>query len=69
MQTRRSISPRRSRANYTLIKLMRVAMPSTGQPDYIGGVRGLVERNTMRYYLAIDAYLSTLPVRPEKRLD
>jgi len=69
MQTRRSISPRRSRANYTRIKLMRVAMPSTGQPDYIGGVWGLVERNTMRYYLAIDAYLSTLPVRPEKRLD
>jgi hypothetical protein len=25
---------------------------------YIGGVRGVVERNTMRYYLAIDAYLS-----------
>ena len=28
-----------------------------GQPDYVGGVRGVVERNTMRYYLAIDAYL------------
>lgn len=28
-----------------------------GEPDYIGGVRGVVERNTMRYYLAIDAYL------------
>jgi hypothetical protein len=28
-----------------------------GQPQYIGGVRGVVERNTMRYYLAIDAYL------------
>ena len=28
-----------------------------GQPDFIGGVRGVVERNTMRYYLAIDAYL------------
>jgi hypothetical protein len=28
-----------------------------GESDYIGGVRGLVERNTMRYYLAIDAYL------------
>ena len=25
--------------------------------SYIGGVRGVVERNTMRYYLAIDAYL------------
>ncbi len=30
---------------------------SSGAPDYIGGVRGVVERNTMRYYLAIDAWL------------
>ena len=30
-----------------------------GQPEYIADVRGLVERNTMRYYLAIDAYLAT----------
>ena len=28
------------------------------QPEYIQGVRGVVERNTMRYYLAIDAYLA-----------
>ena len=28
-----------------------------GEPDYIGGVRGVVERNTMRYYLAIDSFL------------
>jgi hypothetical protein len=27
---------------------------------YIGGMRGAVERNTMRYYLAIDAYLGSL---------
>lgn len=31
-----------------------------GQPIYIQGVRGVVERNTMRYYLAIDAYLAAL---------
>ncbi|NDP58154.1 MAG: hypothetical protein GZ090_02190 [Oxalobacteraceae bacterium] len=31
---------------------------SDGQPDYIGGMRGVVERNTMRYYLAIAAYLN-----------
>ncbi len=37
-------------------------------PQYIGGVRGLVERNTMRYYLAIDAYLGALSTTPEKRL-
>jgi ferric-dicitrate binding protein FerR (iron transport regulator) len=35
-------------------------------------VRGVVERNTMRYYLAIDSYLKTLDgpqqERQEKRL-
>lgn len=44
-----------------------------GQPAYIQGVRGVVERNTMRYYLAIDAYLAALKFNPyeqsEKRLE
>ena len=43
-----------------------------GQPRYIGGMRGVVERNTMRYYLAIDAFLNALSAapqaQPEKRL-
>jgi hypothetical protein len=43
-----------------------------GKPVYQGGVLGLLERNTMRYYLAIDAYLSayTLPAaeQAEKRI-
>ena len=43
-----------------------------GQPVYIRGVRGLIERNTMRYQLAIETYFSTLSVpldaRAEKRL-
>jgi hypothetical protein len=43
-----------------------------GTPVYIGGVRGVVERNTMRYYLAIDAYLGALglpvPQQQERRL-
>jgi hypothetical protein len=43
--------------------------PSSGQPKYIGGVRGLVERNTMRYYLAIDAYLGSLASPPDKQLE
>jgi hypothetical protein len=30
------------------------------EPTYVGGMRGVVERNTMRYYLAIDAYLDSL---------
>ncbi|MGV2290368.1 hypothetical protein AAHK20_16765 [Trinickia sp. YCB016] len=42
--------------------------PSSGKPQYIGGVRGLVERNTMRYYLAIDAYLGSLASPPDKQL-
>jgi hypothetical protein len=35
---------------------------SGGQPEYIGGMRGVVERNTMRYYLALEAYLDNLAV-------
>ena len=34
---------------------------------YIGGVRGAVERNTMRYYLAIDAYLASLGAPPAQQ--
>ena len=40
-----------------------------GKPAYIGGVRGLVERNTMRYYLAIDAYLGALATPIPQRFD
>ena len=41
-----------------------------GRPVYVGGARGMVERTTMRYYLALEAYLATLeaPERVEKRL-
>jgi hypothetical protein len=38
-------------------------------PDYIGGMRGLVERNTMRYYLAIDAYLDAIAAPPAQQLE
>ena len=45
---------------------------ANGQQRYIGGMRGVVERNTMRYYLAIDAFLNALSAapqaQPEKRL-
>jgi len=40
-----------------------------GGPLYIGGMRGLVERNTMRYYLAIEAFLGALSVPPQARLE
>jgi len=40
-----------------------------GKPLYIDGVRGVVERNTMRYYLAIEAYLGALSSPPADRLE
>ncbi len=49
-----------------------VGRKANGQPLYRGGMRGVIERNTMRYYLAIEAYLGALstpaPEQPEKRL-
>ena len=44
-----------------------------GRPIYIAGTRGVVERHTMRYYLAIEAYLGALSVpaaqQAKKRLN
>ena len=40
-----------------------------GQLEYIDGLRGLIERNTMRYYLAIEAYFGALSVAPSARLE
>jgi hypothetical protein len=45
---------------------------SEGNPVYVGGMLGATERNTMRYFLAIETYLASLafpePQRLEKRL-
>jgi len=35
----------------------------------IGGMRGIVERNTMRYYLEIDAYLSAAAAPSGQRVE
>jgi hypothetical protein len=40
-----------------------------GSPDYVGGVRGVVERNTMRYYLALESYLGALALPPAQRAE
>jgi hypothetical protein len=40
-----------------------------GKPVYIDGARGAIERNTMRYYLAVEAYLASLTAPPEQRLE
>jgi hypothetical protein len=49
-----------------------VAKGDDGKPVYVDGVRGVLERNTMRYYLAIETYLGALAAppaeQPEKRL-
>jgi hypothetical protein len=46
----------------------KVGFTQTPDGQYIGGVRGLVERNTMRYYLAIDAYLGSLAIPADQRV-
>ncbi|HSW14151.1 MAG TPA: hypothetical protein VLI06_14995 [Solimonas sp.] len=37
--------------------------------DYIGGLRGAVERTAMRYYLAIEAYLAELATPEDRRFE
>ena len=46
-----------------------VGRKSGGQPHYIGGMRGVVERNTIRYYLAIEAFLGALSAPPQARVE
>ncbi len=46
----------------------RIGTQADGQPEHVGGMRGVVERNTMRYYLAIDAYLGALSTPPHLQL-
>jgi hypothetical protein len=40
-----------------------------GKPRHIGGMRGVVERNTMRYYLAVEAFLGSLSAPPQQRVE
>ena len=40
-----------------------------GEPEHVAGVRGLIERNTMRYYLAVEAYLDTLSAPASSRVE
>jgi len=46
-----------------------VASDAAGTPEYIGGLRGAVERNAMRLYLAIDAHLDALDASAAQRRD
>ncbi|RYX92002.1 MAG: hypothetical protein EOO28_23875 [Comamonadaceae bacterium] len=42
---------------------------SDAKTGYVTGLRGAIERNTMRYYLAIDAYLASLKLPPSQQVD
>jgi hypothetical protein len=45
----------RDKVGFTLVK-----EDADEPPHLVGGIRGAIERNTMRYYLAFDAYLHAL---------
>lgn len=47
----------------------RIDAPEDHEPRFIGGVRGVVERNTMRYFLAIDSYLASLATPAPQRFE
>ena len=46
-----------------------VGTDSDGNPVYVGGLRGEVERTVVRYYLANLAYMDTLKVPAEQRFE
>lgn len=46
-----------------------IGSDSNGSPVYVRGLRGSVERNVVRYYLAILAYMDTLEIPAEQRFE
>jgi hypothetical protein len=52
----------RSKVGFTVL-----GTESTGEPIYIGGPRGSIERNAVRYYFAIQAFMDTLRYPEESR--
>jgi hypothetical protein len=51
-------------AGSSKVGFTQMAQADGGLKSYVGGIRGAVERNTMRYYLAIEAYLLSLGAAP-----
>jgi hypothetical protein len=41
---------------------------ASGRPVFVRGIQGVAERNTMRYFLAIEAFLATPSAHVEERL-
>jgi hypothetical protein len=54
----------RHRVGFTI-----VGTGADGEPRYVEGMRGAMERNTMRYYLAIESFLGALSTPPQKRFE
>jgi hypothetical protein len=52
----------RNKVGFTILR-----HDEAGQPVYVGGVQGVAERNAMRYFLAIEAFLDA-PSQSESRL-
>ena len=46
-----------------------IATGKDGSPVYLGGVRGSLERNAVRYNLAIQAYMDTINIPPDQRFE
>ena len=46
-----------------------IGTASDGNPVYVAGLRGSVERDVVCYYLAILAYLDTLKIPAEQRFE
>ena len=40
-----------------------------GKPVFVNDLRGALERNTMRFYIAIEAYLNAMDAPPQEQLD
>ncbi|HXX80602.1 MAG TPA: hypothetical protein VEI46_03585 [Thermodesulfovibrionales bacterium] len=53
----------RGRSGFTV-----TGIDGNGNPIYIGGQRGAIERNVVRYYLAIQSFMDTLHASEEDRL-
>jgi hypothetical protein len=45
---------------YNKVGFTVIGADEQGNPVYVGGTKGMIERNSVRYYLAIRAYLDTL---------
>ncbi|UYG07254.1 hypothetical protein [Halomonas sp. M4R1S46] len=54
----------RDRVGFTV-----VGREADGSPRYVGGVRGMIERNVMRFYLALEVHLATLDLPESDRLE